>query len=110
MTKTLLSLSFPGTDNLDLPSQISKINPDKDGLFGSTIIGWALGVLFAFGVAMALLFVVYGGIKWIMSEGDPKNIETARNTIIYSLIGLAIISLSALIVNTLGKFFGVSFL
>ncbi|MCL2445100.1 pilin, partial [Candidatus Saccharibacteria bacterium] len=43
---------------------------------------------------LAVFFIVFGGVKYIMSSGDPGKIATAKNTILYAVIGL-IVSLSA---------------
>jgi len=40
--------------------------------------------------ALALLFFIYGGLMWILSGGEKKRIETGRNSIVYSVIGLVI--------------------
>lgn len=52
---------------------------------------------FIFGIiaAISFLMVVIGGFKYVISIGDPQKITTARKTIMYSLIGLAV-SLSAI--------------
>lgn len=46
----------------------------------------------AFGIAgsLALLFVAIGGVRYIMSQGDPNNVSRAKNTILYALIGLVV--------------------
>jgi hypothetical protein len=40
--------------------------------------------------AVALLMIVIGGFRYILARGDPNGMNQARNTIIYSLVGLAI--------------------
>ena len=49
---------------------------------------------------VAVAFVVWGGYKYIMSNGEPGNVATAKKTITNALIGLVIAILSAVIVNT----------
>lgn len=56
-------------------------------------INWVIGIA---GV-MSVIFIVYGGILYITSTGDPGRVKQAKNMIIYSLIGLAIVALSATI-------------
>lgn len=50
---------------------------------------------------VAIIFVVWGGYKYIMSNGEPGNVATAKKTITNALIGLVIAILSAVIVNTI---------
>ncbi len=56
-------------------------------------INWVIGIA---GV-MSLIFVVYGGALYITSTGDPGKVKQAKNMIMYSLIGLAIVALAATI-------------
>jgi hypothetical protein len=51
------------------------------------------GFRIAFGIAggIALLVVAYGGLKYTLSQGDPQEINKAKNTIVDALIGLAVI-------------------
>ena len=46
----------------------------------------------AFGIAgsLSLLFVVIGGVRYVMSSGDPNNLSRAKNTILYAIIGLVV--------------------
>lgn len=52
----------------------------------------ALIVNFIFGLAgaIALLFVVIGGLRYIISQGDPNAAAQAKNTILYALVGLVV--------------------
>lgn len=56
---------------------------------------------------VALAFLIYGGIKWIMSEGDKTAVENARQTIIGAVIGLVIIFLSYFILSIVLGIFGI---
>lgn len=61
-------------------------------------------------VVVALIFffmLVLGGIKWITSQGDKTNVETARNQITNALIGLAIVFAAWAIMKLIGTLFGV---
>lgn len=49
-----------------------------------------VGVVFGIAGALALLFIVIGGLRYILSDGDPNNISQAKKTIIYALVGLVI--------------------
>lgn len=50
---------------------------------------------------LALGFIVYGGFKYIMSQGDPGQVAVAKKTLINSIIGLVIALLATVIVNTI---------
>ena len=59
---------------------------------GQIDTGFQTAIIFAGFVS--LVFVVIGGYKYIISSGDPQKTQSAKNTILYAVIGL-IISISA---------------
>jgi hypothetical protein len=69
------------------------------------VLGLAITLMFIIAVIVALFFLVQGGIKWITSQGDTKNVEGARNQIIAAAVGLAFTFLSYLIINLMLQFF-----
>lgn len=60
------------------------------GLLVTGIIQWIMGVA---GVVCAV-FVVYGGISYTTSAGDPGKLAKAKNAITYAIIGLIIVALA----------------
>lgn len=48
---------------------------------------------------IAVIMVVYGGIQYITSVGNPSGITKAKTTILYSIIGLLVVIMAAAIVN-----------
>ncbi len=60
-----------------------------------TIVKWLLSLV----ATIAVISLVYGGFKYITSQGDENQAQQAKNIILYSVIGLIIIGLSAIIVN-----------
>jgi hypothetical protein len=52
---------------------------------------------------VAVAFVIYGGIQFMLGQGEPDRIKKAQGTIINAFIGLAIAILGAAIVNFLGN-------
>src|SRR5690242_124808 len=49
--------------------------------------------------AIAVVMIVIGGIRYTTSNGDSGAITSAKNTILYSVIGLIVAILSYTIVN-----------
>jgi len=47
---------------------------------------------------VAVVMIIYGGFKFVTSGGDADGTKSARNTIIYAAIGLAIVLLAQSIV------------
>ena len=63
--------------------------PNKDGISTSTVpdlITVGLGIM----GGIAFIAVVYGGLKYIWSRGNPQETAKAQNTILFALIGLVI--------------------
>lgn len=50
------------------------------------------------GVA-AVIMIIIGGLKYILSQGEGSNTASAKNTIMYALIGLVIVALAQIIVR-----------
>ncbi len=48
---------------------------------------------------VSIVFVIYGGVQYIISQGEPENIKNARTTIFNALIGLLVSMLATVIVN-----------
>jgi hypothetical protein len=47
----------------------------------------------------ALVSLLYGGFLYITSQGEENKAEKAKTIILYSIIGIIIIGLSAIVVN-----------
>jgi hypothetical protein len=58
-----------------------------------------LAVVFGIAGAVALLFVVIGGFRYIISRGEPAATAQAKGTIIYAVIGLIVVIVAFSIVS-----------
>lgn len=48
---------------------------------------------------LALAFMVYGGFRYIRSRGEEREVEDAKATITYAVIGLVVLGIAAAIIN-----------
>lgn len=48
---------------------------------------------------IAVGFIIYGGIRYIMSQGNPDSLESAKKTITNSVIGLVITLMAGAVVG-----------
>ena len=55
-------------------------------------------VLFVLG-AVAVIMIIIGGFRYVVSGGDSSSVTAAKNTIFYAVIGLIIAILAYAIVN-----------
>jgi Type IV secretion system pilin len=57
--------------------------------------------------AVAVIMLIIGGLRYVISNGDPKNVSAAKDTILYAIIGIvvAIISFALVqfVINALTK-------
>lgn len=61
-------------------------------------------LLFVLGI-ISVIMIVIGGIRYTTSGGDPSGLKTARDTIIYSVVGLVVAIMAYAIVNfVVGRF------
>lgn len=47
----------------------------------------------------AVIMVIVGGFKYIISSGDSSNIKSAKDTVLFAIIGLIIVALAQVIVR-----------
>lgn len=71
------------------------------------LIGAAVGLTFIVAALLAFLFLVLGGVQWIMSGGDKSAVESAQHRIQAALLGLFIVFASWAIMLVIEGFFGV---
>lgn len=67
-----------------------------------------LNILLFVAFIAALVFLIYGGIRWILSGGDKEGTAKAKGTVTSALVGLAIVLGSWLLVNIVLGLFGLS--
>lgn len=57
--------------------------------------------VFVFLGAIAFLILVLSGLRYILARGSAEKITQAKNSIMYSLIGLVVAALASAIVNVI---------
>lgn len=63
-------------------------------------------LLFIVGIASVIVIII-GGLRYILSGGNSASINSAKDTILYAVIGIVVALLGYAIVNfTLGQFGG----
>lgn len=55
-------------------------------------------ILYIVGI-IAVVMLIIGGIRYVISGGDSKKVTDAKNTVLYAIIGLVICFLAFAIVN-----------
>ena len=63
-------------------------------------------LLFIIG-AVAVIMLIIGGIRYTVSAGDSNAITSAKNTILYAIVGIIVAILAYAVVNwVIGSFTG----
>ncbi len=60
-------------------------------------------ILLRLAAMVSIVYVIYGGFRYILSQGEPDSTRQAKGTIITSIIGLVITIFSTAIVNLVGS-------
>lgn len=72
------------------------------GSTGTSFSGLVKKIINIFSIiigVIAVIMIIIGGLKYITSGGDSGNVSSAKNTIIYALVGLVIVALAQFIVR-----------
>lgn len=56
-------------------------------------------ILSIIGGIVAVIMILISGFKYITSNGDSNKIASAKTTLIYALVGIAVIALAQVLVN-----------
>jgi hypothetical protein len=70
----------------------------QSGTGVGNILEIVLNVLSIVAGVIAVIMIIIGGIKFMTSQGDGGKTASARNTIIYALVGIIIVALAQTIV------------
>ncbi|MBA4386265.1 MAG: hypothetical protein C0410_16145, partial [Anaerolinea sp.] len=57
------------------------------------------------GIAV-FIFIIIGGFQYLTAGGDPKKAESAKNTLTYAILGLALLILAWFILKFISIFTG----
>lgn len=68
---------------------------------GNTIVSTIITTLLILAIILCVIFLIWGGIRWIMSNGDQAKTQAARGTITAAIVGLVIALLAFTIVSVI---------
>ena len=73
--------------------------PNAPAAIGPYSQAVAVGTMIFVAGIVAVVAIIIGGLRYILSQGNEKAIEGAKNTILYAVIGLIVAVLAYAIVN-----------
>lgn len=68
-----------------------------------TVLNNGLRIIYTIGALGVLIYFIWGAVDWIFAGGDKEKIANARKRMTQSLIGLALLALSGVIITTVGN-------
>lgn len=100
-------------DYTSIPGSGGQFSQPSCGIVGGAVTDHLLAIglavvdgLLRVGGVVAVVFVIYGGIRYITSQGEPENTKAALSTIINAFIGLVIVIISTAVVHFVGSSLG----
>ncbi len=91
------------TSNPDLGVGVNcgKGNGTPNNLFGdsNSIVNTVINtMLFIVGI-LSVIMIIFSGIRYATAHGDKSQVESAKNTLIYSIVGLVVAIIAYAVVN-----------
>ena len=114
ITNMILTILSVLTIGLSIsPVALAAVDPNKAVTDGVTAAGGdskgglnlrdglklVVNVLLFLRGAIAVIMIVVGGLRYVLSSGDSNQLTAAKNTILYAVVGLIVALLSYAIVN-----------
>ena len=97
---TAMTANASAMVSLQEGAQAAQCDGCPSDLFGDTGVFKQVTntILYIVGI-IAVIMLIIGGIKYVVSGGDSKKVTDAKNTVLYAIIGLIVCFLSFAIVN-----------
>lgn len=76
----------------------------------AALISKYLGVIMTLAALILLVYLIWGAIEWITSEGDKGKLEKARNKITQAVIGMIVLAASLAIFSLVQNLLGIEVL
>ena len=100
MSFSLVGLNNVSALTLQEGAEAARCDGCPSDLFGDTGVFKQVTntILYIVGI-VAVIMLIIGGVRYVISGGDSKKVTDAKNTVLYAIIGLVICFFSYAIVN-----------
>lgn len=85
--------------NLDVTDGSCDVDPTDAQETVNDIIATVINIFSIVVGVTAVIMIIVGGFQYITSGGDSGKVTTAKNTILFAIVGLVIVALAQIIVN-----------
>lgn len=72
----------------------------------NSIVSYFLTAMFVIGTILALIYLIVAGFRYLTSGGDAEKIAKARTGILFAVVGLVVIIISAFVVSFVSDLLG----
>jgi TRAP-type C4-dicarboxylate transport system permease small subunit len=97
-----VAVLLPAGDTFAQTSQVEQGIKDIGGSNATplpTVIKTIVNVLLYFIGILSVIMVIYGGFRYVTSAGDTSAVASAKNTILYAVVGIVVAVTAYAIVN-----------
>lgn len=119
-TRDSMFLGFPTwykylePEFIDGECKLTALDPDNDGNTTAADMGKAVGkvilavieIMLRVAALVAIGFIIYGGVLYISSQGEPDKTKQALATVTNALIGLVVAVMATILVTFVAGRFG----
>lgn len=74
----------------NVQSGVTKTKDAAGGLSMQTVISTVIGTMLFIVGLLAVVMLIYGGIRYVTSHGDKAQVTAAKETIMYAVVGLVV--------------------
>lgn len=74
----------------NVPNSVCQADCSYNGTGLPPAFGNAVDIILYLVGAIAILMLVVGGLRYVLSAGNPSAVNDAKNTILYSLVGIVV--------------------
>lgn len=100
ITNSVIGLAITMSASIISGAIVGMMNGFKnDATSGPRFFQDIFNKVFVWSGIIAAIMIVYGGIQYVTSTGNPAGISKAKTTILYSVIGLLVVIAASAIVN-----------
>lgn len=111
-TQQLAQLKVPGlyddNERVEVAAPSGLAAPIREGgeVAGRAFTQTAFDWIFYISIVLAVLFLMWSGVQWMTSAGNPERIAAAKRRLVFAIIGLVIVLCSFVIVRIVITTFG----
>lgn len=90
--------------NVKIPDNIGGTDASIDSVMNLVTI--TINIALNIAVVVGVIMILYSAFLYVSSFGEESKAETAKKTLLWSIIGTAVVFLARILVNVINKYLG----